>query len=177
MFKTLYEAFTSWSVPSASLKELVSADVVVTHEFGDQKRINTTLIEMAKIAILLRDDYQKPWIAQYPGNLTTATPPLGVIKMHLLKHGAYLDTEEVNRQVAVVCRAHGWKTVILITHPHHAWRAGKNLEHHGLNVVFPDLESVKYDSHTSRLVLTSPLFFIPREIIARLVYFCKSYLS
>jgi hypothetical protein len=155
--------FSHWNVPPSPESDLAKAHTVLTHEFGDQKTPSATTRAMVEVAVALCQKYNLPLICQFPGDEVAkamGVQPLNIIMRHLTNPGAYLDTEEVNRQAAGYCLRYTWSKVILVTHPHHLWRAGKNLEHHGLTVLYPD---VRYGECTRSN---------PREIVARIPWAC-----
>ncbi len=163
----------NWSVPVSPEEVLAAADVVIAHEFGDQKTPSKTTEEIVNIGVAHCKKYTIPLVCQFPGNVTAekiGMKPLYVVDKHLLKPGKYLDTEEVNRQVAMVCARHGWKSAIVCTHPHHLWRAGNNLRLHGIIPAYPDVSGIHYDEHCARKELSSARRFMPREIKARAWY-------
>lgn len=174
----LGEILFYWHMKPSPPEMLDRADVVLSHEFGDQHTLGNTNRALAKLAARESLGRGLPWITQFPQNwFPTKAMPIAVISAHELKKGAYLDTEEVNRQAAEICKVNGWKTVLLCAHPDHAWRAGKNLERHGLSVVYPDLSGISYDPTCARRSLSSRFVFLPRELAARLLYFWKGYLG
>jgi hypothetical protein len=175
--KTLVEGLLSWTNHPASAAEMSRAGVVVTHEFGDQQHLGVSNAAIAEVAhALMRELSIRLWVAQYPTNFGARDIlPIAVIRTNYTNPGAYLDTEEVNRQVASVCRERHVTQVVLVCHPHHAWRAKKNLERFGMTVYLPDLSSIPYDPGCSRKPLNSALYFIPREILARIFYYFKGY--
>ena len=171
-----FDVFQHWRVPVPEEGGLSCADVVVQHEFGNQKTLSRTTIQIVRKAIVLARQFDIPLICQFPGDSAARAAgiaPALVIRQHKRKRNAYLDTEEVNRQVAELCVQRDWATVILVTHPHHFWRASENLRHHGLVVLAPDLSGIEYDRGCSRSSLRTPERFIPREILARLLYLAR----
>lgn len=171
MLKRLWESIFFWRVQIASDDELANADVILAHEVGDQKNINKATQAVAENARALHKKFHKPVIIQYPGNLAMPdVQPIAVINSHKLSSGKYLDTNEVQRQVSEICRAHDWRKVILCSHPLHLWRAGRNLIRHGLEPIYADNRNVCCDLKCSRLVLKSEIILFPREVIARLLY-------
>ncbi|MDE2213435.1 MAG: hypothetical protein KGJ34_02840 [Patescibacteria group bacterium] len=176
----LIECLGHWRIPSDRVKKLAQADVVLAHAFGDQTKLSRPTALIVGQAIVTADKYRKPLVCQFPGN-KSASYRRGirleaVIEHHGLDQEFPLNIKEVNRQAAELCREHGWRTVILFAHPHHLWRAGKNLERHGITVVYPSMDEIPYDRSTSRLSFRSSLTFIPREIVMRLMYWCNGQL-
>ncbi|MDB5187834.1 MAG: hypothetical protein JWO50_354 [Candidatus Kaiserbacteria bacterium] len=162
----------NWRVPASSDELLASCDAIITHEFGDQKTPSQSTIAIVRDAVELCRKYDKPLITQFPGNIVAeelGLTPFAVINSHAVT-GKYLDTEEVNRQVAEICGAYGWKRVIVCTHPHHIWRAGNNLQTFGLEAIYPRNAHIPYDSDCSRRMVWSAWLFVPYEICARALY-------
>lgn len=171
--------FFSWKTSISSVEEMKKAQVVITHEFGDQKEVNDTTMDIVYVGIKIAKQLNIPMICQSPGDMVAycqQLEPVLIIDRNLQSEGSYLDTNEVNRQVSEICQKNGWTYVVVCAHPHHAWRVGKNLEKFGLIPIFPDLLGIKYCSIPSRLTLSSPWYFIPREICARILYYFKGYI-
>lgn len=173
MLKKIWHSCFSWSVPLATEEELLNADAILAHECGDQKNVSAATRVIAENARNLHLRFNKPLIAQFPVNEAIPEIPAIVISKHLKTPGAYLDTDEVQRQAAVICGLHGWGKVILCTNWVHAWRAGKNLEHHGLSPIYADNHNVHFDIHCSRWALKSAVIVLPREVLAKMLYFHK----
>lgn len=175
------DCFLHWHPRPDTEAEFAGADVIITHGFDDQKELSRTTVAITALGVELAKRFAKPLICQFPANEVAereGVKPSLVITAHLLKPGEYLDTEEVNRQVFRHCWRKGWRKVILCTHPHHAWRARENLKRHGLTPFLPDLSGIAYDPAlwSSRKSLSTPLIFVPREILARLLYLHKGYI-
>jgi hypothetical protein len=173
---TVLDCFLHWNVKPGSLNAMALAGGVLTHEFGDQRKVSKATETIAKCAIKISLIIGKPLICQQPGDIVAVlegVKPLYVVETHLLHLGAYVDTEEVNRQAAREFKKYGIKTVVLVAHPHHIWRAGKNLERRGIEVVYSTYHNIPYDPTCSRWWLRSPWFFIPREIVVRLYYLSR----
>lgn len=172
--------FFHWQVPPSSPEELATADFVISHEFGDQKNVNSSTSGIVKVALEMSDKYGIPLVCQSPGHRATrdfnAASPVAVIYRHGVRPGAYLDTHEVNRQAVDISRGYGWRRVIVCAHPHHLWRAGEDLRRQGLTPLYPDMSKVGYDPTCSRPALRTPWIFIPREILARLQYLMNGWL-
>ncbi len=174
----ILDCFSHWSVPAQSEEVLGTADVIVTHEFGDQQTVSASTEGIVRRGALLAQSLHRPLICQSPGHRVAeelGVTPIKVIEKSRVE-GAYLDTEEVNGQVAQMCWQKGWKKVIVCTHPHHLWRAGLNLKRYGLEPFYPYTADISYDSACSRIALRSPWVFIPREILARMLYAKKGYI-
>ncbi len=189
------DLFSHWEVPFHSPEKLAEADAILTHEFGDQEHVSATTRRFVTLGVELARTFRKPMICQYPGDRVTreyGIEPTLVIKEHLLTPGKYLDTEEVNRQAAKYCRAQEppWKKLIVLSHPDHVWRLGRNLhKHHGIEPRYPDLSSIEYDPQCLRRSLSDPYWarterfpwvtpgFRPREVLlSRPYYLMKGWL-
>lgn len=173
MLSKILQSFFRWSVPVATDQELADADVILAHEYGDQKTVSSTTAAIAYNARRLHQKFNKPVIAQFPVNVAIPDVPAIIISRHLKTPGAYLDTEEVQRQAAVICSLHGWRKVILCAHWAHAWRAGQNLIHHGLEPIYADSYNVRFDWKSPRWTQKSTAIFLPREVLAKILYFKK----
>jgi hypothetical protein len=164
------DCFLHWHVTPNTESELATADAVATHEFSDQHLVSGTTEKIIGRALEYVCKYNKPLMCQYPGNQVAEQKgilPVHTVREHLLHSTRYLETEEVNRQFALECHRRGWHTVILITHPHHMWRAGKNLALHRVKVLYAPTKDIPYDPLNPRKVLSSPMQYIPYEIGAR----------
>jgi len=173
----LYHSCFSWRVRLASSAELADADVIMAHEFGNQHDISAASAAMGRSALLISRRYHKPVVLQHP--LPRSVPeltPVLIIREHRVR-GAYLDTEEVQGQLAQFCRRQGWRKVILCCHPRHAWRAGQNLRRHGLVPVYADNRHIRCDPRCSRVALRWEWLFLLREIAAKLYYFRRGFIS
>jgi len=168
----------SGEVPFATPTQLVKADVIFGHEFGDQKNVSETSRSIAKNARRWHQELGIPVIFQHPCELAFPdVKPVHVIRENLLHPGKYLDTNEVQRQLAEFCFEKGWTNVILCCHPKHAWRAGLNLMIHGLTPVFIDNSNVKCDLRCSRWSMKSEYIWLPREVYAKFRYFMEGKIS
>ncbi|MGH7141302.1 MAG: YdcF family protein [Minisyncoccia bacterium] len=190
----IIDCFLHWQIEPDSDETLRTADAILCHEFGDQQRISETTRQIVLLGVECAKTFGKPestdrlpLICQYPDDTVArefGIDPECVIREHLLKPGKYLDTEEVNRQAAEVCARHGWKRVILCTHPHHLWRATRNLKRHGITPLIPDTSTIWYDPLCSRRVLSGPFTlaripmapyicfgFVQWELMSRVAYF------
>ena len=175
------DCFAHWHIISDATPLLKDADVIITHEFGDQHNVSLTTLNIVARGADLAHRFNKPMICQFPGQQVAelaGIKPIYVIERHLLKPGEYLDTEEVNRQAANVCKMNGWKRAIVVAHPHHEWRAAANLERHGISTFYPKTSDIPYDPslRKSRPILSTPALFVPREILARLLYLKKGWI-
>jgi hypothetical protein len=175
-----FECFGNWNVPPNSDKELAKADVVLTHGFGEEGKIDFASEMIVMRGLRLARAFGKPLICQHPGDIIVAQTtfkPLYILNKHLVRPDTYIDTEEeVNRQAADECRKREFKTVLLVAHPHHIWRAGQNLKTHGMQVLYAPNADLPYDSKSSRWWLRTPWLFIPREVLVRLLYLKKSWI-
>jgi hypothetical protein len=173
---TLMEACSAWNVRASSKEELARAQVILSHEFGDQRTMGETNWQLEKLASFARDAFGIPWISQYPQG-TCETISDYAIRSRADKPGAYLNAHEVNRQAVEICRANGWTNVLLCAHPDFAWRAKKDLERFGMTVFLPDLSGLQYDHLCRRKALSSPWMFRPREVVAILVFWIRNWLG
>jgi hypothetical protein len=168
-----------WRVPASSDELLAECDAVITHEFGNQIIPSQSTIAIVQHAVELCRKYNKPLITQFPGDVVAQElgfVPYAVIRTHKLVAGKYLDTEEVNRQAAMICSQNNWKRIIVCTHPHHVWRAGCNMQKFNLEPLYAPNAHIQYDKTCSRKSVRSPWYFVPREICARALYIQKGYL-
>lgn len=88
----------------------------------------------------------------------------------------YLDTYEVARQAYVICKNRNINQVFVVAHPDHALRCKWTLEKLGLSVGIIDTSGCPYDSSSNQIWTRSRALFIPREILARLMYLVKGYI-
>lgn len=168
-----FECFVNWRVPPDSDGELAKADVVVTHAFGGTDEPSSTTCAIVELGIELADRFNLPMVCQYPGSghaLSYGVDVACVIREHSRTKGKYVDTDEVNHQVRTQCDRHGWRTAILIAHPHHLWRARMNLAKHDIKVLVPDTSGISYDQESEWRNLRWPWFPL-WDFLARMKYF------
>jgi hypothetical protein len=89
--------------------------------------------------------------------------------------GKYLDTYEVLRQAWEIAKEQGWTKIVLVAHPAHLWRCKMVAERLGF-VVRPRRYVIPYDRESHQIWTRSPLLFIPREIVSRLIYLLKGWI-
>lgn len=167
----IFDLFLNWKTPISSFEEMKKGKLVLTHGFDDQKNLCEVTVEIVETAVRICKNFGLPIACQFPGDTVArceGLEPIMVIYKNL-HDGGYLDTNEVNRQVAEICQKNGWTHVVVCAHPDHAWRVGKNLEKFGLTPIFPDLSGIKYHKIPGRWKLNFPWFII-REIISRVLY-------
>jgi hypothetical protein len=146
------------------------------HEFGNQLDVSVTTRAIVMRGIELSKKFGIPIICQYPGNFVAEEnqiKPWYVVRMHKKILGGYLDTEEVNRQAALVCNHRGWTKAIVVAQPDHLWRAILNMKRQRIEAFFPETRDIPYDPDLDRFWLKAPERFIPYEIVARLVYLIR----
>ncbi len=168
----LKESMTTWAMPIATVSDLQNAQIILSHEFGDQKTMGPTNTAIARKAASLQETYSLPWIAQYPQNKSVYSTANFVISRNLTRPGTYLDAHEVNRQAVDLCRIFGWVRVVLIAHDDFAWRAAKDLEQQGsgdIQVFVPDLSDIPYPSDIQRWDVRNRSVFRARERLVRVV--------
>ncbi len=57
---------------------------------------------------------------------------MGVPAGQVLVEDKSRTTRENARFAARICRAHGWKSVLIVSQPYHLWRAGRLFEHEAI---------------------------------------------
>jgi hypothetical protein len=105
---------------------------------------------------------------------------LNIIVRHSVP-GKYLDTYEVIRQSAVICKENGWKTVAVLAHPDHAWRVMMTAKKLGIYPYLVDTKYfhdmvIPYDPKSLQVWTRNKFFFIAREIPTRLYYLYKGWI-
>ncbi|MFH0952463.1 MAG: hypothetical protein V1838_04780 [Patescibacteria group bacterium] len=168
--KQCWNSVFCWNIEISPLVSLVNAEVVMALSFGRRRQEPGIVnVMMTETISHLSTKYQLPVIAQAEiadclSNLEVA----GVVRRCL--DGRYLDTHEVVRQMAAICRRYGWKRAVIVAHPHHLWRVVKVAEKFGLKLIIPNIGKIRYDSHSVQLWTRSAWLFIPREILVRWLY-------
>jgi len=134
---------------------------------------------MAKLVEDLSIKYNLPIISQWEiaDMIKKARNHLkAVVLEHRIK-GKYLDTEEVAEQIMVEMKKQTWKNVVVIAHSLHVWRCVKVLEKLGAEIIIPDgLEIIPFDFQSEQWYTRNFLFWIVREIPARIFYFLKRWI-
>lgn len=179
--KRLFQCFFDWRDKNyATKKQYDEAEVVIASSFGGKDPGNgdcKSNIFLANLANELHEEYGIPIIAQWEiGGLSNST--LKIIWGSRFK-GEYLDTFEVAYQAAKKCKELGIKKVLVLAHPDHALRCKWVLEEIGkklklkLKVSIIDASGCPYDPQSNQKWTRSARKFIPREILARLMYLAQ----
>ena len=87
-----------------------------------------------------------------------------------LDSGRYLDTRECAVRVHSIMCDLGWKTAILIAHPHHLPRAQAVFASHGIETATPPGVRSVWDHASSQAWTRSPLRWAIRELFAIWLY-------
>lgn len=169
----LFQCFFCWRIKPDSEKEIASADVIISQSFGSREPYYGFGISNEKLAILvwrIHLKYRIPLILQWEiADCIPDLPKAYVVEKHRIE-GEYLDTYECIYQQRVFCQTKGWQKAIMIAHPDHYWRCMMVAKKLGFKVIAIDTSSVPYDSLSSQPWTRSAIRFIPREIVARLIY-------
>ena len=170
-FIKLFFCFFCWKVEAGSEKEISEADVVVGQSFGLRKDSPGISNEaLAEIAKKLHGWYGLPLVLQWEiSDCLPDLPKAGTIREHRVG-GKYLDTYEMLFQAKILCRQKGWKKAIILAHPDHYWRCAMTAKKIGFEVLAVNTSSVPYDELSVQSWTRSAIKFIPREIVARLLY-------
>ena len=166
-----------WKVPASEESALKSADVILGQSFGlrsDGPGLSN--YALAFVVARLAKRYSLPAVLQW--EIADCLPNVhiaGVIRRHR-SEGKYLDTYEVLAQSAELCRARGWKRAIVVAHPDHMWRCVQTAKKLGLMALVPPMPEVPYDPASSQSWTRSRARFLPREIIARLLFLLKGWI-
>jgi len=175
---TLVRCFFCWRVRTATKDELAHAEVVLGQSFGLRSHDpGPSNAELARIAHALSRQHQTPLILQWEISdaLVHPTTCAGVVREHRIR-GRYLDTYEVLSQSAILCRSRGWKRAIVLAHPDHAWRVVRTAERLGFTAVAADTGTVPYDPKSIQPWTRRRASFIPRELVARLLYLVRGWI-
>ncbi len=156
----------------ATEEEIENAEAAIIFAFGGKNQeygiceSNAFLIERTN---MLNKKYRIPIIAQSEiGDLLKNTP-IKIIKKSR-KKGKYLDSYEVAYQAIKICKKLGIKKVLVLAHPDHALRCKWTVEKLGLSTKTIDTTGCPYDPLSNQYWTRSAWKFIPREILARLMY-------
>lgn len=80
----------------------------------------------------------------------------GVPADHIYTETLSTNTRENAHYAADICRAHGWRTVIVVSDPYHLWRGQRNLQQEGLTVYpSPALNCQRNQNLALRLLWTA----------------------
>jgi len=175
--KKLIQCFFVWRVPPSGEDALCHAEVALVQSFGLRRGApGLSNGALASIARNLHEHYGLPLVLQW--EIADCLPDLqkaGVIRRHRTPD-AYLDTREVLVQSAEICRKHGWRKAIIVAHPDHVWRVMKTAEKLDFGIAITDMASIPYDSLSLQPWTRSRWRFVPREIIARLLYLVRGWI-
>ncbi|MDE2001780.1 MAG: hypothetical protein KGI60_04435 [Patescibacteria group bacterium] len=145
-------------------------DVILALSFGQRK--GEPCLSNIGIAEAIKDclfwaKHRPPILAQWEVAeclKKTCVPVRHIVREHRVK-GKYLDSYECLDQMAIVCRANGWKVAFIAAHPHHRFRCQLIAEKLGLTTFAPKL-NVPYDPQSTQPWTRSPVRFLPREAAA-----------
>lgn len=176
-FLELWKCFFNWKVEPSAKTELSNAEVILAQSFGfcesGHSKSNKAL---ARIIDDLHQTYGVPLILQWHiADCLPNLPKAGVIYKHRTER-KYLDTYEVLSQSMEICREKGWWKAIIVAHPDHYWRVKQVAEKLGFEVVSIDTTSVPYDRKSVQFSTKNICFWLPREIVARIVYFMRGWI-
>ncbi len=170
-FIKLFHCFFCWKIPPNDKGDLLDADVIIGHSFGLRKKdpgVSNQI--MGDLAHTLHDLYHLPLVLQW--EIADSIPSVQkefIVREHHIK-GMYLDTYESILQLRTFCKKKDWHKAIIIAHPDHYWRCMMVAKKLGFDVIVIDTSSVTYDSLSIQFWTRSAMRFIPREIIARILY-------
>ncbi len=167
----LLQCLFCWRIKPDSEEKVKNADVIIGQSFGlRQDGPGKSNEALAKIVRGLNEKYKIPLVLQWEiADCLPDLPIFYVTKEHRIK-GEYLDTYEVLFQAKTICKKRGWKKAIILAHSDHHWRCmmvAKKLE---FELIAIDTSSVPYDELSTQSWTKSVIRFIPREIVARIVY-------
>jgi hypothetical protein len=94
------------------------------------------------------------------------------------KFGKYLDTREVARQMVEMMAQWGEDKVIVVAHRLHVWRVVKVLEKLGVEPIISAYQPIQipFDPESRQWFTRNKLFWIIREIPARLLYLLRGWI-
>ena len=170
--RKLWQCIFCWKVESSSEDELASAKVMIVQSFafcqGDSDRSNKAL---AKIARDIHEKHGTHMILQGEvADFLHDLPKIAVIRKHRIA-GRRMDTLNFLSQAKERCENFRWKKAIIIAHPDRYWRCVMAARKMGLEgAVTVDVSAVQYDNGAKQWWARSRKRFIPREILARLIY-------
>ncbi len=174
--KKLFACFFCWRREHITNDELAGSPIIVAFSFGGRfygtGKSNRFLIDFASS---LFEQYRTPIIAQWEIGEYVKNGIIQTIKKSRVA-GQYLDTYEVAYQATEVCEKLGIKKVLVLAHPHHTLRCKWTLEKLGLKAFLIDTTNCPYDPKSNQTWTRNALKFIPREILARLMYLVKGYI-
>ncbi len=179
--RLLLSCLLDWRHRPASPKQLAHCQAILGQSFGGRSLTDPGLTNyaLAGVAARLAAGSSAPLLLQWEIALALAEQrPMMTVNHTVREHwaGEYLDTFEVLRQIAVVCRANGGKRVAIVAHPAHAWRVARVAARLGLDPVIVNTVGVPYDPESIQPWTRSAWRFLPRELAARLMYFLKEYI-
>ena len=179
--RLLLSCLLDWRHRPASAEELANCQAILGQSFGLRSEADPGLSNaaLAGVAARLAVDSKAPLLLQWEiADVLAEQRPAKTVYCVVREHwaGEYLDTFEVVRQMAVVCRANGWLRVAIVAHPAHAWRVARVAAWLGLDPAIVNTAGVPYDPESIQSWTRSAWCFFPRELAARLLYFFKGYI-
>jgi len=186
--KLLFECFFNWPF-CCSIKpegKVEDADVIIAPSFGQGKNdpgfsnvdiagyIFIALMELQNLPLILQWEVESVYSSFLKG--LEERPTLHTIKTHH-QWWKYLDTYEMLSQAKQIMEQEGWSKPVLVAHSWHLWRAKRVLEKMGINPIIPSgLNIISFDSESTQWWTRNWLFWILREIPARLIHFKRGWI-
>lgn len=177
-FIQLWRCFFCWRVRPNAERDLSQAQAIISLSFGTGKgdAAGESNEQLAREVSRLQTRYFVPAIVQV--EVSRALPRLhlaAIIREHSTP-SRYIDTREVLRQAADICRERGWSEILLVCHHLHTWRAARVAKRLGLHILIPVGDRTPYDPVSEQWQTRGPWQWVARELPARLYYLLKGWL-
>ena len=168
----LLSCFFVWEVPpSYSLRR---ADVIVAQSFGLPAN-GLSNVSLAQVCDDLQSRHYIPVVSQWEIADQMKTQVVHRIEKHRVP-GKYLDTYEVISQAWEFCKSQDRTNAVIVAHPDHMWRCVMVAKTLGFYTFVPEVNHIPYDPKSEQPWTRSAARFIPREIMARLLYLKKGWI-
>lgn len=159
-----------WYASPATHDELAAADCIIAQSFGLRtKGPGESNQALAVIVRELAQRYELPSLLQW--EIADACESTVMPELTVREHrqpGEYLDTWEVLDQCREYCETFGWKRIVIVAHPAHAWRVMQQAKRLGFKVIVADTSQVPYDAGSTQRWTRSAWWWWPRELLGRL---------
>jgi uncharacterized SAM-binding protein YcdF (DUF218 family) len=177
--KKLWKCLFKWDMEEDGVKKVnflppeakVDAIVGVSYGLGENLTPGKTNKALASSMSRWRCLYGLPICVQWEIADALNQEIAYVVRENLSKPGKYLDTYEVLRQAKIFCEARGWKRIIIVAQPIHAWRVVMVARKLGFEVPYvADTDGIPYDVLSVQWWTVNERVFKSYEKKARLFY-------
>jgi hypothetical protein len=172
--RMFFDCFLNWSFNKKTIEEKQGRfDVILCLSFGLRNNsIGISNKFLTNYVTEVYNNYPKPLIIQkdcVDNDFLKTCKVDKIISKHQIVD-KYLDSYEVSRQCCEYCKMKNFKTILIVAHPHHAWRVKKIIEKFNLIGIIANTSKIPYDKKSIQIWTRNKFIFILREVVARLFY-------